>query len=154
MQFMSKYADCMLNVQMLQYSIFTMLQYVSILQCSIGPLFHWSIGPLVHWSLFEHLYIAMWVSNFLFQMKRLRRSKLLSWTKVHVVAKMIRSRIARHQSALVSFTVSKVFHVIGRFDFYTLSIIFCEDCHFAETIALAGFDLRMDANTPRHEWSN
>ena len=64
---------------------------------------------------------------------------------------MIRSQIARHQSTLASFTVSKVFHVIGRFDFYTLNIRFREHCHFAEIIAPAGFDLRMDANTTMHE---
>ena len=44
--------------------------------------------------------------------------------------------------------------MIGRFDFYTLNIRFREHCHFAEIIAPAGFDLRMDANTTMHEWSN
>ena len=64
---------------------------------------------------FKFNFTTMWVEWFLFQMNRLRRFKLLSWKSVHVVAKMI----ARHHSALASFTVSilRVLHALGRFLF-------------------------------------
>ena len=88
----------------------------------------------------------------LFQMKRL--NKFLLWQKLCIVAKMIKSLMVRNKSGLASFTVSRVFHEIGQLHFCTLNNISHEYCPVAENISLAGFDLHMDSNTWKHQWSN
>ena len=70
------------------------------------------------------------------------------------VWKMIKSLMVRNKSGLASFTVSRVFHEIGQLHFCTLNNISHEYCPVAENISLAGFDLHMDSNTWKHQWSN
>ena len=88
----------------------------------------------------------------LFQMKRL--NKYLLWQKLRVGAKMIKSLMVRNKSGLASFTVSRVFHEIGQLYFCALNNISHEYCPVAENISLAGFDLHVDSNTWKHQWSS